>query len=187
MNAVPELVALAKSRPNPLTYATNGVGNITHVAGLLFDARAGITMNAIPYNTPNLTTDVMTGQVDLAFYSVASAAPLVNGSKIKALAVTGSRRSPSLPNTPTLQELGYKDFDVAGWFGFLFPAGTPRDKVDTVFHATKDSLDSAELQRVFNVSGMYGVGSSPDEFAQFLKADYDYQDKLMTELGLKVK
>jgi tripartite-type tricarboxylate transporter receptor subunit TctC len=187
VNSVPELVALAKSRPNPLTYATNGVGNITHVAGLLFDARAGITMNAIPYNTPNLTTDVMTGQVDLAFYSVASAAPLVNGGKIKALAVTGSRRSPSLPYTPTLQELGYNDFDVTGWFGFLFPAGTPPDKVETIYRATKDAVGSPVLQRVFNVSGIYGVGSSPHEFAQFLKADYDYQDKLMTELGLKVR
>lgn len=187
VKSVPELVALAKTRTTPLTYATNGVGNITHVAGLLFDARAGIRMDAIPYNTPNLTTDVMTGQVDLAFYSVASAAPLVNGGKIKALAVTGSRRSPSLPDTPTLQELGYKDFDVTGWFGLLFPAGTPRDKVDTIFHAAKDAVGSPELRRVFDVSGMYGVGSSPDEFAQFLKADYDYQDRLMTELGLKVK
>jgi tripartite-type tricarboxylate transporter receptor subunit TctC len=100
--------------------------------------------------------------------------------------VTGSRRSPSLPHTPTLQELGYKDFDITGWFGLLFPAGTPHDKVDTVFHATRDALRSSELQRVFDVSGMYGVGSTPEEFAQFLKADYAYQDKLMTELGLKV-
>ena len=84
----------------------NGVGNITHVAGLLFDARTGTKMVAVPYNTPQLTTDVMTGTVDLTFFSVAAAAPLVNGGEIKALAVTGSRRSPSLPDTPTLQELG---------------------------------------------------------------------------------
>jgi tripartite-type tricarboxylate transporter receptor subunit TctC len=186
VNSVDELIALAKKRPGQLTYATNGVGNITHVAGLLFDARTGTEMIPVPYNTPNLTTDVMTGQVDLTFYSVASAAPLVNAGKIKALAVTGSRRAPTLPNTPTLQELGYKDFDVTGYFGLLFPAGTPRDRIDLIYHASKEALDSPDLQRVLDVSGMYPVGSSPDEFAAFLQKDYAYQDKLMSELGLKV-
>jgi len=100
----PAQLKLAKKKQ--LSYATNGVGNITHVAGLLFDARTGTKMVAVPYNTPQLTTDVMTGTVDLTFFSVAAAAPLVNGGEIKALAVTGSRRSPSLPDTPTLQELG---------------------------------------------------------------------------------
>ena len=83
VNSVAELIALAKSKPGKLTYATNGVGNITHVAGLLFDARTGTEMVAVPYNTPNLTTDVMTGTVDLTFYSIAAAGPLVSGGKLK--------------------------------------------------------------------------------------------------------
>ncbi len=183
VNSLAELVALAKKRQ--LSYATNGVGNITHVAGLLFEARTGTKMTAVPYNTPNLTTDVMTGQVDLAFYSVASAAPLVNAGKIKALAVTGSRRSPSIADVPTLQELGYRDFDVTGYFGLLFPAATPRQRIDRIYHAAADALATPELHRVLDVSGMYAVGSSPDAFAAFLERDYDYQDKLMSELGLK--
>jgi tripartite-type tricarboxylate transporter receptor subunit TctC len=187
VNSVADLVALAKKRPGQLTFATNGVGNVTHVAGLLFDARTGVNMIAVPYNTPNLITDVMTGQVDMAFYSVASAAPLVKSGKIKALALTGSRRSPALPDTPTLQELGYKDFDVTGYFGLLFPAGTPRDRIERIYHAAKDALASPQLQRVLDISGMYPVGSSPEEFAAFLQRDYQYQDRLMGELGLKVK
>ncbi|HEY1614913.1 MAG TPA: tripartite tricarboxylate transporter substrate-binding protein [Rhizomicrobium sp.] len=187
VKSVADLVALAKKKPGQLTFATNGVGNVTHVAGLLFDARTGVNMIAVPYNTPNLITDVMTGQVDMAFYSVASAAPLVNAGKIKALALTGSRRAPALPDTPTLQELGYKDFDVTGYFGLLFPAGTPRARIDAIYRASKDALSSPQLKRVFDVSGMYAVGSSPEEFAAFLKQDYQYQDKLMGELGLKVK
>jgi tripartite-type tricarboxylate transporter receptor subunit TctC len=187
VNSVADLVALAKKRPGQLTFATNGVGNVTQVAGLLFDARAGVKMIAVPYNTPNLITDVMTGQVDMAFYSVASAAPLVKAGKIKALALTGSRRAPALPDTPTLQELGFKNFDVTGYFGLLFPAGTPRDRIDTIYRASKDALSSPQLKRVLEVSGMYPVGSSPEEFAAFLKQDYQYQDKLMGELGLKVK
>jgi tripartite-type tricarboxylate transporter receptor subunit TctC len=185
VNSVADLVALAKKRE--LTFATNGVGNVTQIAGLLFAARTGVKMIAVPYNTPNLITDVMTGQVDLAFYSVAAAAGLVKAGKIKALALTGSRRSPALPNTPTLQELGYKDFDVTGYFGLLFPAGTPRARIERIYHASKDALSSPQLQRVLNVSGMYPVGSSPEEFTAFLQRDYQYQDKLLGELGLKVK
>jgi tripartite-type tricarboxylate transporter receptor subunit TctC len=186
VNSVTDLVAFAKKRPGKLTFATNGVGNVTHVAGLLFDARTGVRMIAVPYNTPNLITDVMTGQVDLAFYSVAAAAPLVKSGKIKTLALTGSRRSPALANTPTLQELGYKDFDVTGYFGLLFPAGTPLDRIERIYRTSKDALASRELKRVLEVSGMYAVGSSPEEFATFLNRDYQYQDKLMGELGLKV-
>jgi tripartite-type tricarboxylate transporter receptor subunit TctC len=187
VKSVADLVALAKKKPGQLTFATNGVGNVTHVAGLLFDARTGVKMIAVPYNTPNLITDVMTGQVDMAFYSVAAAAPLVKAGKIKALALTGSRRAPALPDTPTLQELGYKDFDVTGYFGLLFPAGTPHERIDAIYRASKDALSSPQLKRVLDVSGMYPVGSSPEEFAAFLKQDYAYQDKLMSELGLKVK
>ena len=187
VNSVQELIALAKSKPGKLTYATNGVGNVTHVAGLLFDARTGTKMVAVPYNTPNLTTDVMTGTVDMTFYSIAAAGPLVASGKLKALAVTGSRRSPTLPNTPTLQELGYKDFDVTGWFGLLVPAHTPQDRIDRLYQESKKALAAPEVTRVVNASAMYEVGSSPAEFAAFLQHDYDYQGKLMDELGLKAK
>jgi tripartite-type tricarboxylate transporter receptor subunit TctC len=184
VKSVTELIALAKQKP--LSYATNGVGNITHVAGLLFEARTGVKMTPVPYTTPALTTDVMTGTVDLTFFSVAGAAPLVNAGKIKALAVTGPRRSPSLPDTPTLQELGYKDFDVTGWFGLLFPAHTPPDRIDRIYRESLKVLASPEMKRVMDVSGMYPVGSSPEEFAAFLRKDFDYQDHLLGELGLKV-
>jgi tripartite-type tricarboxylate transporter receptor subunit TctC len=187
VKSVHELIALAKSKPGKLTYATNGVGNVTHVAGLLFDARTGTKMVAVPYNTPNLTTDVMTGTVDMTFYSIAAAGPLVSSGKLKALAVTGSRRSPTLPNTPTLQELGYKDFDVTGWFGLLAPAHTAQDRIGRLYEESKKALAAPEVMRVVNASAMYEVGSSPAEFAAFLQHDYDYQGKLMTELGLKAK
>lgn len=185
VKSVAELVELAKKKQ--LSYATNGVGNITHVAGLLFDARTGTKMVAVPYNTPQLTTDVMTGTVDLTFFSVAAAAPLVNGGEIKALAVTGSRRSPSLPDTPTLQELGYKDYDVTGWFGLLVPAQTPRDRIDRIHREAIKALATPEIKRVIEVGGFYAVGSTPDEFAAFLKMDYEYQGRLMGDLGLKAK
>jgi tripartite-type tricarboxylate transporter receptor subunit TctC len=187
VKSVAELVALARQKPGQLSYATNGLGNITHVAGLLFEARTGTKMVPVPYNTPNLTTDVMTGTVDLTFYSTASAAPLVNSGQIKALALTGPRRSPSLPDTPTLQELGYTDFDVTGYFGLLFPAKTPSDRIDRIYRESVNALATPELKRVMETAGMYAVGSRPEEFAAFLQKDMAYQGRLMDELGLKAK
>jgi tripartite-type tricarboxylate transporter receptor subunit TctC len=185
VKSVPELAVLAKKKE--LSYATNGVGNITHVAGLLFENRAGIKMIPVPYNTPNLTTDVMTGTVDLTFYSIAAAAPLVNSGKLKALAVTGPKRSPVLPDIPTLQELGFKDYDVTGWFGLLFPAHTPRDRIEKIYLATLKALATPEAKRVIDAGGFYAVGSTPDEFDAFLRKDYEFQNRLMDELGLKAK
>jgi tripartite-type tricarboxylate transporter receptor subunit TctC len=184
---VHELVALAKSKPGQLTYATNGVGNITHVAGLLFDARNGTKMTPVPYNTPNLTNDVVAGTVDMTFFSAAGAAPLVKAGKIKALAITGPRRDPDLPDVPTLQEQGYPDFDVTGYFGLLVPANTPQDRINVIAQESAKAMKSPDLQKFLAVSGMYSVASGPDEFAAFLKKDYDYQDKLMAELGLKAQ
>jgi tripartite-type tricarboxylate transporter receptor subunit TctC len=182
VNSVEELVALAKKRR--LSYAMNGAGNITHIAGLLLEKRAGLEMTAVPYNTPQLTTDVMSGAVDFTFISIATAIPLVNGGKLKAIAVTGTRRAPSLPNVPTMQELGYKDFDLTGWFGLLLPAKTPAERIDLLYRESKAALESAELKRVMDVGGFYPVGSTPDEFARFLKSDFVFQSKLLKELGL---
>jgi tripartite-type tricarboxylate transporter receptor subunit TctC len=180
-----ELVALAKTRP--LTYATNGVGNVTHVAGLMLEQREGLKMIPVPYNTPTLATDVMSGVVDFAFLAVSQSAPLVNDKRLKALATTGSRRSPALPDTPTMQELGYKDFDVTGYFGLLAPAGTARDRIEILYREAKKALAAPELAGVIGKSGQYVVGSTADEFLAFLKKDDAYQGKLMDELGLKGK
>jgi putative tricarboxylic transport membrane protein len=187
VKSVAELVELAKKKPGQLTYATNGAGNVTHVAGLLLEQRTGIKMIPVPYNTPALTADVVSGTVDMAFLAVSQSAPLVNEGRIKALAVTGSRRSPALPNTPTLQELGYKDFDVTGYFGLLAPAHTPKDRVETVYRESKKALATPALVRVIDGAGQYVVGSTPAEFLAFLKKDYAYQGKLMDDLDLKPK
>jgi tripartite-type tricarboxylate transporter receptor subunit TctC len=182
VNSVEELVALAKKRR--LSYAMNGAGNITHIAGLLLEKRAGIEMTAVPYNTPQLTTDVMSGTVDFTFISIATAIPLVNSGKLKAIAVTGTKRAPSLPKVPTMQELGYKDFDITGWFGLLFPAKTPADRIDRIYRESTAALQSPELKRVMDVGGFYPVASTPDVFGRFLKSDYAFQGKLLKELGL---
>jgi tripartite-type tricarboxylate transporter receptor subunit TctC len=144
-------------------------------------------MTPVPYNTPNLTNDVVAGTVDMTFFSAAGATPLVKAGKIKALAITGPRRDPDLPDVPTLQEQGYPDFDVTGYFGLLVPANTPRDRINVIARESTKAMKSPALQKFLAGSGMYFVDSGPEQFATFLKNDYDYQNKLMTELGLKVQ
>jgi tripartite-type tricarboxylate transporter receptor subunit TctC len=183
VKSVADLVALAKKKP--LTYAINGVGNVTHVCGLLLERMAGVKLIPVPYNRSNLASDVMAGNIDMAFFAVSQSAPLANDGKVKALAVTGTIRSPALPNTPTMEELGYKPFDVTGYFGLLAPAGTPRDRVDVIYRETKKALAMPQLKNIIERGGQYVVGSSPDEFLAFLKKDYAYQGKLMKDLGLR--
>jgi len=182
VNSVAELVELGRKRR--LTYAMNGVGNITHIAGLLLEKRAGLEMTAVPYNTPNLTADVMSKTVDFTFIGIATAVPLVNAGNLKALALTGTKRFPPMPNVQTMQELGYKDFDITGWFGLLFPAHTPNDRIDRIHRESIKALKTPELQRVIDVGGFYAVGSSPDDFGRFLRSDFEFQGKLMKEVGL---
>lgn len=187
VKSVGELVELAKKKPGQLTYSTSGVGNLTHVAGRLLEARAGIKMIAVPYNNSTLISDTIAGTVDMTFISSVSAVPLVKGGQLKALAITGTKRAPALPDVPTFQEAGIKDYDLTGYFGILFPANTPADRVNRVHQATIKALTAPELKSIVETAGLFVVGSTPAEFGAFLKQDFDYQGRLMEELNMKIK
>jgi len=187
VKSVAELTALAKQKPGALTYATAGVGNLTHVAGALYEKRAGIEMIAVPYNGATLIPDTMSGGVSMTFNSLITAVPLVNQGQLKALAITGDRRSPALPDTPTMTEAGVKDYELTGYFGIFFPAGVPRDRVERIHQETVKALASPELKRIVEQNGLFVVGSTPDEFAAYVARDHAYQGGLMEELGLKAK
>jgi tripartite-type tricarboxylate transporter receptor subunit TctC len=187
INSVKELIEEAKRKPGTLTYATSGVGNLTHVAGRLLDVRAGIQLIPVAYNTPTLLTDVLTGTVSMTFNSLITAVPMVEQKQLKALAITGDRRSPALPDVPTMTEAGVPDYNLTGYFGILFPAGTPKDRVERIYRESAKALAAPELKRIIEINGLYSVGSTPDEFAAYLKQDYEYQGKLIDELGLRPK
>jgi tripartite-type tricarboxylate transporter receptor subunit TctC len=186
-NSVAELVEEAKRKPGTLTYATSGVGNLTHVAGRLFEARAGIQLIPVPYNTPTLLTDVVSGTVSMTFNSLITAVPMVEQKQLKALAITGGRRSPAMPDVPTMAEARVPNYDLTGYFGILFPAGTPKDRLERIYKETTKALATPELKRIIETNGLYSVGSTPDDFAAYLKQDYDDQGRLMDELGLRPK
>ena len=187
VKSVAELTALAKQKPGKLTYATAGVGNLTHVAGALYEKRAGIEMIAVPYNGASLIPDTMSGGVSMTFNSLITAVPLVKQNMIKVLAITGDRRSPALPDTPTMREAGVPDYELTGYFGIFFPAGVPRERVERIHKETVKALASPELKRIVEQNGLYVVGSTPEEFAAYVARDHAFQGRLMEELGLKAK
>jgi tripartite-type tricarboxylate transporter receptor subunit TctC len=187
VNSVAELIAEAKRKPGILTYATSGAGNLTHVSGRLFELRAGVDLIAVPYNTPAMLTDVMTGVVSMTFNSLITAVPMVAQHQMKVLAITGDRRSPALPDTPTMTEAGVSNYNLTGYFGILFPAGVPKDRVDRIYQETAKALATPELKNIIQDNGLFVVGSTPDAFAAYIKKDYEYQNALMNELGLKAQ
>jgi tripartite-type tricarboxylate transporter receptor subunit TctC len=160
---------------------------LTHIAGRLFERRAGLDLIAVPYNTPALLSDVMTGTVSMTFNSLITAVPMVAQKQMKVLAITGNQRSPALPDTPTMTEAGINDYSLTGYFGILFPAGVPKDRVDLIYRESVKALASPDLRRIVEDNGLFIVGSSPEEFAAYIKQDFDYQGKLMDELDLRQK
>jgi tripartite-type tricarboxylate transporter receptor subunit TctC len=181
---VAEFIALAKQKP--INYATGGIGTPSHLAGELFKTLSGIQMNHVPYkgSIPALT-DIMGGQVDLMFDSMASALPFVKSGKLKALAQTGSKRVAALPELPTVAESGLPGYDVAGWFGVFAPAGTPRPIVNRLSAEISQILALADVKERYASLGAEPGPSDPDQFAAFLKAEIVKWAKVIRDSGAK--
>src|SRR5215212_36675 len=132
---VKELIALAKSRPGQINYASSGNGSTQHLTGALFCKMAGINMTHIPYRGSGpVTADLIGGQVQVAFPGIAGMLPHIKAGKLRALGVSSAKRSPELPDVPTIAEAGVKGYDMVAWFGIAAPKGLPRD-IQTKLHA----------------------------------------------------
>jgi tripartite-type tricarboxylate transporter receptor subunit TctC len=169
---VQELIALAKSKPGGLNYASSGNGQSTHLAAELFSSMAGIKMNHVPYkgSAPALT-DVIGGQADLMFDTMLSAMPQVKTGKLKALAVTSGTRSPAAPELPTVAESGLQGYEAIAWNGLLAPAGTPKDVVAKLNAELKRALEQPEVKERFAAQGFAAAWSTPDQYAAFIQAE----------------
>ena len=185
--SVPELLGLAKGRAAKLTYATSGYGNPTHVAGAFFGRLSGIPLQDVQYKGSSASNmqDLVTGRVDLAFLALINIASHIRAGKVRAFALTGSRRSPLIPDVPTFQDLGYKDMELIGVYGLHFRAKVRRERVQRMHQEVAKALRTPEVTKMFNESGMYATGTPPDEFAAYVRADIPRQARLMKELGLK--
>ena len=173
-NNVAELIALAKSRPGGLNFASSGNGQSTHLSAELFSAMAGVKMSHVPYkgSAPALT-DVMAGQVDLMFDTMLSSMPHVKGGKLKALAVTSAQRSPVAPGVPTVAESGLPGYEAIAWNGLLAPAGTPKEVIARLSTELKAVLESPEIRQRFDAQGFAAAWNTPAAYGTLLQSEVD--------------
>lgn len=186
-NSVSELVALAKSRPGKLNFASTGVGSTPHLAMALFNSLTDTTMANIPYkgDTPAIA-DLIGGQVDVGFVGTSSVSPHVASGKLKALAVSTEKRTAAAPQLPTVAEAGVKGYEFSTWWGIVAPAGTPRAVIALLNKEFNAGLASPELRKLLNSRGADVAGGTPEAFAKVIRADFAKWAKVVKESGAKV-
>lgn len=181
-----ELVALAKKNPGKFNYGHSGIGSPPHVAPELFKQYAGIDLYGVPYKgTNNILTDVIGSQIDMTFSGIPSVLQFARSGQVRAIASTGVRRTAALPDVPTFRESGYEKMDIRGYYGLWFPAATPRDRIDRIHRAAVSVLADPGLRKTFESGALEVVGSSPEEFAAFVKDDYQHEKTVVDQLGLR--
>ena len=185
-NSVKELIALVKSKPGAISFASSGNGSAQHLAAELFKSQAGLFMVHIPYRggAPAIV-DVIAGQIPMFFGNMASALPYVKSGKVKALATTGRTRSPATPNLPTIAESGLPGYEVYEWNAFFAPAGTPVDIIDRVQRETARALATPEVRERLASLGAEPVGGTPAELEKFRRTEMEKWAAIIKRAGIK--
>jgi tripartite-type tricarboxylate transporter receptor subunit TctC len=167
-----EFLALAKSQPGKLNYASSGQGTPYHMAGELFKAMAGIDVVHVPYrNSGEARTGVIGGQVQMMIDAVPAMAPNVAENQVRALATTGRTRSTVLPNVPTAMEAGLPGYEATIWLGLMAPAGTPKPIIDKINAAVNGAVKRPDILKLWSAQGAVPMSMSPEEFDKFLRGD----------------
>lgn len=183
--SVAALIALARAKPDQLNYASTGNGSAPHLAGELFKMLTGTAILHVPYKggTPALT-DLVGGQVQMAFGNIANYLPQVRAGKIRALAVTSAKRTPQAPELPTMIESGVPGFVTGTWYGVQVPARTPQSIIDRLNNVLNQLLKGEELQRRLSLEGADPIGGTPKECADFIESELARWGKVISALGL---
>ena len=184
---VTELVALLKANPNKYSFGSAGNGTSQHISGELFKILTGTQMQHIPYKGSGpMIPDLIAGTIQLSFENITTAYPQVKGGKVKALAVTSSKRSFVAPEVPTMAEAGLAGYDISSWQAMYAPAGTPRDIVARLHAETVKALRSPDNQKKLTDLGLDAGGMSPDELLALMRTDIPRLGKVVRESGAKV-
>ena len=170
--SVKDLIALAKARPGQINYASNGAGGSSHLAVELFDMMTGVRMAHIPYKglTPALT-DLLSGEVQVMFSSAVAMLPQVKAGRLRAIAMTGSKRSAAIPNIPTVAESGVPGYETGSWYGVVVPTGTPKAAVDRLSREIQTIVKSQDITSKLNEEAVIPVGSTPEAFDKHIRAE----------------
>jgi tripartite-type tricarboxylate transporter receptor subunit TctC len=183
---VKELLALAKSKPGALNFASFGTGTSNHLAGELLKLAGGISITHVPYKgSAPAIADLLGGHVELAFDTIPVTLPQVKAGRLRALAVTMPGRSPLVPDVPTMEEAGLKGFVAGTWFGLLAPAKTPTSLVDRLSREVAKILRATDVEAAFAERGIEPVGNTPDEFRAFIDAQAKVMLRVAEQAGLK--
>ena len=186
VKTVKEFVALAKAKPEGLTFGGTQVGTTGHLAAQLFNQRAGTNLVIAPYpSTAQATTDLMTGRISVAFATASNVLQLIGDNKLTALAVAQSQRSALIPDVPSMNEAGLSGVNSSIWIGLLAPAGTPREIVDLLSKSVNEAIKSDDIVKQMQAQGMEPLGGTPDEFARRIKADTERWDAVLKAAGLE--
>jgi len=188
VRTVKDLIALAKSKPGAVTYASNGAGGSSHMAVELFDMMTGTKMLHVPYKglSPALT-DLISGQVQVMFSSAVAMLPQVKSGRLRAVALTGASRSPALPNLPTVAESGVPGYETGSWYGVVMPANTPRPVVQRLATEIAAIARSAEVKERLVEDAAIPVGSTPEEFGAFIRRELGRWGKVVKQGKITVE
>ncbi len=172
-NNLQELIALAKSKPESLTFGSSGYATASYMAAELFNDNAGTKILSVPYQggSNQAVSDLLSGRITLMFNVAPTLAPHVEAGKLKAFAVAQSKRASIMPDVPTLAEAGMTGFDAGIWIGLLAPAGTPAAIIDKLSGAANDALNTDEVRTALKRQGTDPLGGTPKEFADFIRTD----------------
>jgi tripartite-type tricarboxylate transporter receptor subunit TctC len=187
VKSVADVVALAKAQPGKLTYAHAGVGTSQHLAAELFKYMAHVDILPVAYRgTTALLPDLLAGRITMSFANIVNVMPLAREGKLRALAITSSKRSALAPDLPTMAEIGFPGFEAVPWFGLLAPTGTPKDVIDKIYGETAKALATPEVRKRFDELGLEPVGNTPTEFAAVIKKETPEWAKVIKDAGIKL-
>lgn len=184
---VKDFIAFAKGNPGKLVFASSGNGGAPHLSGELFKAMAGINMVHVPYKGSTAAhPDLLSGQTQVMFDTVVAIAPLVKSGKLRALGVTTTKRTPVLPDVPTIAEAGVRGYDTSTWGGLLAPANTPKDVIAKLNAESVKILKMPDVRERMMNAGSEPIGNSPQQFAAFIDAEIVKWAKVIKDSGAKV-
>ena len=188
VNSVQELIALAKSKPGVLNYASAGVGSFQHLSCALFMIQAGVDVVHIPYKGGGpAMADVIAGQAQIVMPSLLQVVPHIRSGRLKVLGTSGAKRSPVLPDVPTISEAGVPGYESYNWWGMLAPSGTPQPVIERLYTAMSEVLLSKETSKRMETEGAEAVRMTPAEFGRFISAELAKWSRVAREVGIKAE
>ncbi len=185
---VTELIAVMKAKPGKLTFASSGQGSVQHFAAEMFKQMAGVDIVHVPYKgSSQAMTDLIAGNVDINFDTMTAALPSVKAGKLRALAVTSTKRASGVPDLPTVAEAGLKGYEISTWYGLVAPAGTPPAIVAKIQQDIARALQLPDIKQRFAELSAEPGGMPPAEFGRFLQAEFDKYGRLAKQANIKVE